>query len=77
MSDSKVSILFTGSSGLLYTDENGMEYKVHTERKGYTIVLSKKNIKATDSDRTLDDKESEIIISKIFNLMKGLDWRAE
>ena len=77
MSDNKNSILFTGCCGLIFTDENGKEYKVHTKRDGYTLVLSKENIKATDSDQTLDDNEREQVIAKILKIMGGLEWRFE
>jgi len=77
MSDNKVSILFTGRNGMLFTDENGIEYNLHTERDGDTLVLSREKIKAVDSNHTLDYKEREEIVSKILKFMSGIKWRVE
>jgi len=77
MSDNKVSILFTGRIGMLFTDENGIEYNLHTERDGDFLVLSKEKIKLVDSDQMLDHNERNRIVSKILKLMSGIKWRVE
>ena len=77
MSDNKVSILFTGLCGMLFTDEKGVKYNLHTERCGNTLILSRDKITLADSDKTLDCKEKEQIISKVMKLTSGINWRIE
>ena len=77
MSDNEVSILFTGRFGLLFTDENGIEYKIHTETEGDTVVLSREKVEAVVSDRMLEEEEREKIISKVLSLTTGIKWRIE
>ena len=77
MSNNEVSILFTGRFGLLFTDENGIEYKIHTETDGDTVVMSREKVKAIVNDKMLDEEEREKIISKVLSLTAGIKWRIE
>jgi len=73
----KNSIQFTGRAGLLFTDENGMTYRVNSEilaSKQYDMVIFTKDIEPKDSNHKLEDKDKEMIISKIFELTKGIKW---
>ena len=76
----KNSIQFTGRAGLLFTDENGMTYSVNSEMlasKQYDMVIFTKDIEPKDSNHKLEDKDKEMIISKIFELTKGIKWSVE
>jgi len=73
----KNSIQFTGRAGLLFTDENGMTYRVSSEilaSKKYDMVIFTKDIEPIDSNHKFEDKDKEMIISKIFELTKGIKW---
>jgi len=77
MADNNCSILFTGLSGLLFTDEKGKEYIVNTETimtGTHDKVLFSKRITPIDRERKLSEKDRELIVSKILNLTKDIRW---
>jgi hypothetical protein len=76
----KCSIYFTGRAGLLFTDENGERYRIDTEMlasKKYDMVIYQKDIEPIDRDLKLNDKDKEIIISKILGLTEGIKWMVQ
>ena len=76
--EDKNSVKFAGSSGLLYTDDDGETFCVYTEtlpRGMYDMVLYANEIKALGSNRDLTKKDRELIISKILELTKHIKWQ--
>ena len=69
--------MFLGRYGLLFTDENGIRYSVLIEKAGEDITLFREGIKPIESNRELNDKEIEIIISKILSLKPKFQWQVK
>jgi len=76
--EDKNSVKFIGSSGLLYTNENGETFCVYTETlplEKSAMVLYSKEIKPLGCNRELTDNDRETIISKILELTKYIKWQ--
>ena len=61
----KNSIQFTGRAGLLFTDENGMTYRVNSEilaSKQYDMAIFTKDMEPKDTNNKLEDKGKESIV---------------
>ena len=76
--EDKNSVKFIGRSGLLYTDENGKTFCVYTETlpmRQFDMVLYSREIKPLGCNRELSDNDREMIISKILELTKHINWQ--
>ena len=72
----KNTIICTGGSGLLFTDENGKTYLIDCPKlaSGERILFSSR-IKQICSDKEMSEKEREIIVSKVLELTPETKWR--
>ena len=80
MNNNKCTIHFTGRAGILFTDENGIQYDIDTEMlasKKYDIALSKRSIKPVAENLKLSDNDKDIIVSKILEFTPGIKWLVE
>ena len=73
----KSSITFLGRYGMLFTDEDAVVYSVNIEKIGDTIILYHEGIKAINKHKILNDKDIEIIISKILSLQPNFEWEVK
>jgi phosphoribulokinase len=77
MNKSKSSIGFVGLSGLVFTDEDDVTYHVHIEKSVDEVVLLKRDIFEISTNKRLNGKNREIIISKIISLTPDIKWRID
>ena len=77
MTNKNCSIQFTGSSGLLFIDEDDVMYGVNAETitlGEYNKVLFLNSIRPLTGWKEINDADRELIVSKILNLTKGTKW---
>jgi len=70
-------IKFLGRSDIQFTDEKGISYIIGSEMlasKKYDMVIFTKEIEPVDKKNMLNDEDKQVIISKLFDLTKGIKW---
>ena len=77
MVNDKSSIMFIGRYGLMFTDEDGIRYSVHTENTGDGINLLKEGIVSINSNKVLNVQDRERIVSKILSLKPEIKWQVK
>jgi len=73
----KNSVICTGGSGLVFTDENGKSFLVDSQKLSLGVnerVLFSKGIKRFCCNKELTDKERKMIISKVLDLTPDIKW---
>ena len=74
----KNSVKFIGEAGLLFTDEDGVTFCVYTKALPFgKSVLYSKDIIQLGNNRELTDNDREMIISKILELTKHIQWQIQ
>jgi len=71
------SIKFLGRSGILFKDEKGIRYRINSEMlacKKYDMVIFTKDIKPLNKKIKLNDEDKKVILSKLFDMTKGIKW---
>ena len=77
MEDKKCSVLFTGSSGLIFTSADGVPYKVNAETTALGMhdrILFSNSIRPLTGGRKINAVERELIVSKILEQTKDVKW---
>jgi len=70
-------VLFTGRSSILFTDDDGANYKVRAETLelgSHDRLLFSREIKKFGVDKYLSEEERKMIVSKILSLTKTTKW---
>ena len=76
----KNSVMWAGSAGLIFTDENGNSFLIDSQKLSLgenEVILFSKRIKRFGCNKEITDKEREIIISKVLELTQDINWKIQ